>query len=109
MTYPLKFRQHVLWIRKKEGLSYEETAKRFGVGMSSVMRWAKKPEPAPGRNKPATKINSEALEQDVELYPDAYQYERAERLGVSRRGICDALKRLRISRKKNSGAPQSEY
>ena len=42
----------------------------------------------------------EALKQDVETYPDAYQYERAQRLGVSQRGIGYALKRLAMSRKK---------
>ena len=48
----------------------------------------------------------ELLGQDVGLYPDAYQYERAERLGCSRRGIGNALKRLKISRKKNFFAPE---
>lgn len=107
MTHPLKFRLHILEIKEKEGMSYEEVAKRFGVGLSSIKRWSKKPEPASGRNRPATKINREALAQDVELYPDAYQYERAQRFGVSRRGMCDALKRLKISRKKNTTTSQS--
>jgi hypothetical protein len=40
----------------------------------------------------------EALKRDVEKYPDAYQYERAQRLGVSQRGIGYAWKRLGISR-----------
>ncbi|BAP57310.1 transposase [Thioploca ingrica] len=52
-------------------------------------------------NRSTTKIDMEALKRDVEQYPDAYQYERAKRLGVSRRGIGYALKRLEISRKKN--------
>ncbi len=37
MTYPLKFRQHVLAIKEK--LTYAKTASRFGVGMASLMRW----------------------------------------------------------------------
>jgi DNA-binding transcriptional regulator YiaG len=40
MTYPLKFRQHVLSIREKEKLTFSQTAERFGVGMARVMRWA---------------------------------------------------------------------
>jgi transposase len=60
------------------------------------------------RDKPATKIDMEALEQDVQTYPEAYQYERAERLGVSRRGIGYALKRLGISRKKTFSPPQAD-
>jgi len=102
MTYPLKFRQHVLELREREGLSYEETAKRFGIGQASLIRWVKKIEPQTTRNKPATKIDMDALAQDVALDPDAYQFERAQRFGVSTRGMCDALKRLKVSRKKNS-------
>lgn len=33
MTYPLKFRQHVLAIKKQEKLTYAETATRFCVGI----------------------------------------------------------------------------
>jgi hypothetical protein len=44
----------------------------------------------------------EALAGDVENTPDAYQYERAARRGVSQRAIGDALKRLNVSDKKNS-------
>ncbi|WP_176487859.1 hypothetical protein [Candidatus Regiella insecticola] len=36
MTYPLKFRQHVLAIKEKEKLTYAKTASRFGVGMASL-------------------------------------------------------------------------
>ena len=100
MTYSLQFRQHVLKIRKQEGLSYAETAERFGIGIASLMRWNKRPEPKTTRNRAATKIDADALRRDVEDYPDAYQYERAERFKVSTRGICDALRRLKISRKK---------
>ena len=42
----------------------------------------------------------EKLKQDVEQYPDSYQYERAKRFEVSQRGIALALKRLGISHKK---------
>jgi hypothetical protein len=42
----------------------------------------------------------EALVGDVENTPDAYQYERAARWGVSQRAIGDALKRLNVSDKK---------
>ncbi len=64
-------------------------------------------EPKKTRNKPATKIDMKALEEDVKTYPDAYQYERAARLGVSQRAIGNALKRLGISYKKNAQASES--
>jgi len=104
MTYSLDFRRKVLSIRKQEGLTIAEAAKRFGVGQASVVRWLKQPEPQTTRHKPATKIDLEALARDVERYPEAYQYERAQRLGVSPKGIGHALRRLGISSKKNAVA-----
>lgn len=49
-----------------------------------------------------------ALARDVKEYPDAYQAERARRLGVIEKGIGHALRRMNISYKKNAAAPQSE-
>jgi transposase len=101
MTYSIEFRRKALLIKEQDKLSFEATAKRFGVGKASVVRWSKQRESQRTRHKPATQIDMEALRQDVEEYPDAYQYERAQRLGVSQRGIGYALKRLGICRKKN--------
>jgi hypothetical protein len=56
--------------------------------------WSKNIEPVLKRNKPATKINMEALRGDVEQYPDSYNEEGAKRFGVSPKGIFEALKRL---------------
>ncbi|TYP67794.1 MULTISPECIES: IS630 transposase-related protein [Nitrosomonas] len=102
MTYPILFRRKVLSVREKENLSIAQVAKRFGVGVASVMRWIKTPDPKTTRNKPATKINMEMLAQDIKNYPDAYQYERAKRLGVSKQGINHALKRLGVTYKKKA-------
>ena len=44
----------------------------------------------------------ERLKEDVALHPDAYQWERAQRLNVGQPAIHYALKRLNISFKKNS-------
>ena len=100
MGYSIDFRRQVLEIKARDSLSFEETAHRFGISTSSVSRWAKRLEPCRTRNKPATKIDPDQLIRDVEQYPDAYQHDRAERFGCSQRGICEALKRLKISRKK---------
>ena len=100
MTYSLDFRRRVLSIREKEGLTIAQVATRFCVGIASVTRWLRKLEPKKTRNRPATKINMALLAQDVIDNPDAYLYERAERFGVSSRGICHALKRLDVSYKK---------
>ena len=107
MTYSVDFRKKVLSVRTKEGLSFSQTAKRFCVGIASIVRWTNKIEPQKTRQKPATKINMETLKKHIEDYPDAYQYERAFALGVSASGIWYALKRLRVTYKKNTQASQS--
>jgi transposase len=102
MTYPSSFRRKVLSVREKEGLTIAQVAARFCVGIASVTRWINNPEPQLTRNKPATKIDMEALARDVLEYPDAYQYERARRLGVSEKGIGHALRRMGVTYKKNT-------
>lgn len=108
MTYALSFRQKVFSIKASEGLTYEETAKRFGIGKTTLVRWRQRLKPLMKRDKPATKVDMNVLKQDIENHPDSYQYERAERLKVSQSGICYALKRLGVTYKKNSTAPSSE-
>ena len=106
MTYSLDFRRKVLGVKEKEQLTYAETAERFAVAKNSILLWSKDIEPKKNRNRPATKIDMEALKKDIETYPDAYQYERAERFGVTAMGIGQALKRLNVTYKKNTFAPQ---
>ena len=100
MTYSQDFRTQVFLIREKEQLSFAETAERFGVAKSSLVRWQSHPEPCKTRNKPPIKIDMSALEKDIEDNPDSYHYERAARFNVSEGGIRAALKRLNISCKK---------
>jgi len=106
MTYSIDFRRKVLSVREKEGLTIAEVADRFCVGIASVVRWIKNPEPQRTRNKPATKIDRIALARDVREHPDAYQAERARRLGVSEKGIGHALRRMGITYKKNTAPSQ---
>jgi transposase len=108
MTYSRDFREKVLSIKEKECLSFAAVAKRFDIGIASVVRWTKNIESKKTRYKPATKIDMEALKKDIETYPDAYQYERANRLNVSRMGVAHALKRLRVTYKKNSQSSSRE-
>ena len=101
MAYPGFFRKKVLRYRKTHGATLDETAEHFKIGRASIARWAHKPEPTKTRNKPPVKINDEDLLGDVKKHPDSYCYERAERFGVTASGIGNALKRLKISYKKN--------
>jgi transposase len=88
-------------VRKEEGESVRELAKRFKIGTTTLSRWMKRIEPIKKRNKPSIKINLSALAKDVKRYPDAYQRERAQRFGVSKFGIYWALKKLGVTYKKN--------
>ena len=108
MSYDIKFRRQVLKIRSRDGLSFSKVAERFGISKQSVYNWSKKIDLQKTRDKPSTKINMQALKEDIERYPDAYQYERGERLGVTQMGIWHALRRLKVTYKKNSQSPQSQ-
>ena len=107
MTYSRDFRNKVLAVRAQENPSMAKVAKRFGVALTSVMRWSNNIESIKKRNKPATKIDMEALKLDVEKYPDAYQFERAERLSVSEGCVFHALKRLNVTYKKTLQHPKA--
>ena len=106
MTYSLDFRKKVLLIRNKEKLSFAQAAKRFGISVNSLFLWSKKVEPKQTKNRPAIKIDQKTLMEDIEKYPDAFSYERADRLNVTASGIRSAMKRLKISYKKNSKSSQ---
>lgn len=106
MTYPLAFRNKVLDIQKKEDLSVAETGRRFHIGVATIFRWQKQIVPRTVRNKPATKIDMQALAQDVQAHPDSYQWERARTFGVTQSTIFYALQRLGKSYKKNPFSPQ---
>ena len=75
-------------------------AARFDVGIASVVRWLQNPDPKVHGYR-CRKIDMDALARDIEQYPDAYQSERAARFGVHQNAICHALKKLKVSYKKN--------
>lgn len=102
MSYSLEFRVHVFKLKQKEQLTFQQTSDRFGIPIRTLFRWQKRLEPKTTRNKPSTKIDMEALRKDVKETPDSYQYERARKFGVSQSAIYYALKRLKISNKKNA-------
>lgn len=107
MCYSLDFRKRVFAVKKKENLTFSKTSKRFHIPMNTLFRWQKRMEPKTTRNKPATKIDMEALRRDIGKRPDRFQYERAQDFGVTQGAIWFALKRLAISYKKNSVSSKS--
>jgi len=102
MAYSLDFRKRVFKIKDKEKLTFQEASDRFNIPIRTLFRWQNRLEPKTNRDKPSTKIDMDALRKDVEDYPDAYQYERALRFGVSQSAIYYALRRLDITNKKNA-------
>ena len=107
MSYDKKFRRHVLKVRETEKLSLAKAAKRFGIGKQTIYNWTKRLEEKSKRTKPWITLDEKALRGDIETYPDAYQYERAQRLGVSRGGVYHALKRLGVTYKKTLKHPKA--
>lgn len=105
MTYSKDFRQRVFAYKEKHQLTFEQTSRHFEVDISTLFRWKNKLEPCLNRNKPATKLDMAALAEDVRLFPDDYQWERAVRFNVGQPAIHYALQRLKLSYKKNTKTP----
>ena len=108
MTYPLEYRQKIIETQNKKDLTFQETSELFGISIRTLFRWHNRVEPCKTRRPYTQKIDLEVLRKDVELYPDDYQRERAVRLGVSQNAICNALKRLNITYKKNTPSPKGK-
>lgn len=88
----------------KAGGPKAAAARRFGVGVASVHRWCKAPDPLayskPGPKK-GWRLDRAALAQHIADRPDATYAERARHFGVSRGAIWWGIKQLRVTRKKN--------
>lgn len=106
MAYSLDFRRRVLAVKAKERLTFADTSKRFHIDIRTLFRWQRRLEPKMTRNKPATKVDMDALRQDVRRRPDAFLSERAEQFGVSVSCIFYALRRMDLRLKKNSVSSQ---
>ena len=101
MTYSIDYRKQVL-SSIDNGMIIREAAAFYQLSTSTIHSWKQNLEPKTNRDKAPTKIPDDALLKDVEQYPDDYMYERAQRLNCSPTGIYHALKRLRISQKKDT-------
>ena len=88
----------------KGGGSKVEAARRFQVSRASLYGWVGAPNGLsfrrPGPRGPR-RLDWEALRLDVEQRPDRTQKERARQFGVSRHCVWHALRKMRLSRKKN--------
>lgn len=106
MSYDIRFRRRALeyW---NDGHSKRETAEVFKLSTFTLQQWKNrlnetgdlKPKE---RCKTWKKIEPAKLKEYIAQHPDAYLKEIGEAFGCSDVAILKALKRLRISRKKNN-------
>ena len=105
MSYDIKFRQRALDYLN-EGHSYRKTAEVFKVSTYALQSWKKQLNEtgtltSKKRKETWRKIDPDKLRTFVKENPDAYQHEIAAAFGVRLYAIQKALKRLKITRKKN--------
>lgn len=91
---------------KLKGHSLRETAQTFGVSKDAVSKWVEKyKETGDLSNKPLNrtfkKIDPEKLKAHIKEHPDDTQKEIAKVFGCCNQAISKAMKRLKITRKKN--------
>ena len=99
MSYSEHFRKKIL-AKLEEGYSIRAVALQFEIDKNTIVNWKKRIEVKRTRPRKPSKIDDQALRDDVEKYPDDYQYERAQRFGCGTSSIGDALRRLKITVKK---------
>ncbi len=109
MSYPTKYRERTIEYRK-EGHTLEETHRTFKVSIATIRKWEKQLEKEGNLekkplNRSYKKVNPEKLIAYVAEHPDAYQKEIAQECGCSATAIYLAMKRLKITRKKDNEVP----
>ena len=104
MSVSKDYRERIIEYRQA-GHTLEETHQVFKVSRAAIQEWEKRLKETGDLGKKELhrgfrKIDPEKLKTYVEEHPDAYQPEMAEVFGCSESGIRDALRRLKITRKK---------
>ena len=107
MSYDIKFRRRAIeyW---NDGHTKQETAETFKVSTYALQAWKnqlnKTGDLSPKKRREVwKKIDPAKLKEYIKQNPDAYLKEMAEEFCCSQNAISKALKRLKISRKKNHG------
>ena len=105
MSYSKRYRERTIEYRQA-GHSLEETHQIFKVSKSTIQKWEKQLKETGNLEKKKLhrsfrKIDPARLKAYVAEHPDAYQSEMAEAFGCSESGIRYALRRHKITRKKD--------
>ena len=96
------------WLTKRHGKAWEswrefaEASVFYDISPTTIQKWKKRLHSKTTRYIKPYKIEDEALAQDVKDHPDDYHYERAQRFDCSPTGISKALKRIGVSKKKDT-------
>lgn len=100
MSYSIDIRTRVLSYVRSGG-SQLEASRIFQISPKTIYHWLRAPDnAAPKARKPyRSKLDKQALAEDVMRHPDDYLRERAKRFGVTPQTIWYALKRLNIVKK----------
>ena len=107
MAYSQDLRKQILK-SVASGMTIRQASAFYGISTHTINQWKRNGTERKKRQFKPLKVNHEALLKDVENYPDAFQYERAKRLGVTASAICYALKQLKISVKKRRANTQNK-
>jgi transposase len=105
MAYSLDYRRLIL-SKLESGASYRALARDYNLSKTTIQKWKKDINRKLRLSKPL-KIDNDKLREDVAMYPDDYQHERAVRFNCSQRAIGIALKRIEITQKKDLNSPAS--
>lgn len=105
MAYDKKYREKVLE-HIDNGMTIEEAHKLFGVGTTTIKEWKKlRKETGKLENRPLKrknrKIDPDRLIAYITENPDSYLIEIAEVFNCTYSAVFYAMKRLKITRKKN--------
>ena len=102
MAYSLDLKTRIVNYVENGG-SVAKAARIFQVGRASIYRWLDsedlEPKKVTRRNR---KLDWEALDKEIKINPDVRLIDRARQFGVRPSAISYALKKMKITRKKNN-------
>lgn len=109
MAYSEDLRERVVNFVRSGGAK-AEAARRFEVSRWCIYNWLEREclQASKTGPKQPRRLAPDVLKVHVEQYPDAYQAERAQELGVSEYVIWYGLQRLGMGRKKNASVPRKK-
>jgi len=110
MAYDRKYRRRAIDYLA-EGHTFRATAALFRISTTTLQKWKSQLKESGDltpkkRKRTWRKIDPEQLRTHIETHPDAYLKEIAKAFGCSISAVEKALKRLKISRKKNADIPR---